>query len=379
MKRICYGSTHHFVDCMAEGFKNLGWEVEIFDLEKEGFEALERLSGRTYDAVVDFNSILPKAVTDEDIPFLDTIDAPFYNYILDHPLYHHESLCVELKDYHVICLDDNHARYIRKCYRHIKSCHVLPLAGEAAGTKLPAINERPIDLLFTGTYTSPDMALDLLAKTSAGREDEARRILDLQLQNPDRPLEEIVEEAVVNSGVDPGTIDFPLLMHFCFPIDTYMAARSRCRAVAEIARSGVPLTLVGFGWDSFKEIEGLKNVTVLGPAGFSKQFKFMSESKMVLNVMPGFKSGIHDRVFSTMLNGALSLTDETAGLLAEFTPWEEVVTYSAETPEELPDKIRKLLSEPERLAGIAQKGFKKSNKNHTWQELCRKLQDVITK
>ena len=81
---------------------------------------LEALCGQSFDAVIDYNSKLPGAVLDDGTPFLNHIQAPFYNYILDHPVYHHANLSVLLENYHVICIDDDHNKYISKCIRILK-------------------------------------------------------------------------------------------------------------------------------------------------------------------------------------------------------------------------------------------------------------------
>lgn len=69
---------------------------------------------------------------DDGTPFLNHIQAPFYNYILDHPVYPHANLSVLLENYHVICIDDDHNKYISKWYPHIKSVHTLSVGAAKA-------------------------------------------------------------------------------------------------------------------------------------------------------------------------------------------------------------------------------------------------------
>ena len=93
---------------------------------------LEALCGQSFDAVIDYNSKLPGAVLDDGTPFLNHIQSPFYNYILDHPVYHHANLSVLLENYHVICIDDDHNKYISKWYPHIKKCPYLSVGAAKA-------------------------------------------------------------------------------------------------------------------------------------------------------------------------------------------------------------------------------------------------------
>ena len=64
--------------------------------------------------------------------------------------------------------------------------------------------------------------------------------------------------------------------------------------------------------------------------------------------MPWFKDGTHDRVFTAMLQHTLSLTDDSGYLRENFTDKKELVFYSLEKREELPELVKKLLEKPEK-------------------------------
>ena len=93
----------------------------------EDYSALENLLGRQYDGVVDINSKLPYFVLEDDRRFLDVLGAPFYNYIVDHPLYHHPGLMFPLQNYHAIAIDHYHETYMRSYYPHLQQVSYLPL------------------------------------------------------------------------------------------------------------------------------------------------------------------------------------------------------------------------------------------------------------
>lgn len=158
-RSLCYFSGEFFARDLAEIFQNKGDHVETVLLPDEPgstassrdlsqFGILETYIGKKYDAVIDFNSFLPYLSDDDGTPILDEIDAPFYNYLLDHPLYHHPGLSYKLKNYNVICIDKRHAEYVRKYYPHIKKILYQPLPGaKYVG------NMNPSDrLFFSGTF-----------------------------------------------------------------------------------------------------------------------------------------------------------------------------------------------------------------------------------
>ena len=378
MKNFCYASSFYFADRVAECFDNLGWDVEIFDLLRDGKGQLQKYCGQKFDAILDFNSQLPKLLTDDGEIFLNTIEGPFYNYILDHPLYHHEMLTQKVKNYHVICVDDNHRRYIERWYPNIQSAHVLPVAGSTADVILP-MEQRPIDVLFTGTYTNPEDMYRLMLKMGGNRSDELQAMLERQMANQNLPLETVFEKFLSEIGRSAEEVDFPLRMWSYFPIDTYATASFRERVVKTIAEGGIRINIAGHGWDKCKELSGLSNVTFMGPVDFHRQFELMAQAKIVLNVMPGFKAGIHDRVFSAMCNGAVCLSDSSEMLAEEFEDGTDLITFSGDSLYELPELIKKWTGDVEGLNNIAIHGRNKCEKNHTWMAHCSLMKKIFEK
>ena len=111
-RELCYYSGSYFLQQMQKATAEYGIKSEYMSLG-EDYSALEDLLGRQYDGVVDINSKLPYFVLEDDRRFLDVLGAPFYNYIVDHPLYHHPGLMFPLQDYHAIAIDHYHETYMR--------------------------------------------------------------------------------------------------------------------------------------------------------------------------------------------------------------------------------------------------------------------------
>ena len=103
----------------------------------------------------------------------------------------------------------------------------------------------------------------------------------------------------------------------------------------------------------------------------------IQNSKISLNVLPWFRGGPHDRIFNTMLNGAVCLTDSN-GYLDMFLEDEvNCIKYSLEKPQEMAQRVMELLSDTERLQKIADAGCELAQ-SHTWaarmQEFSRWLE-----
>ena len=133
-RELCYYSGSFFLKRMQEAVSRLGIESEYIALEdQQDLDRFEHRIGEHFDGVVDINSKLPYFVLDDDTRLLDALGAPFYNYIVDHPLYHHPGLVFPLQQYHAIGIDHRHCAYMKKHYPHLQQAAFLPLGATAAG------------------------------------------------------------------------------------------------------------------------------------------------------------------------------------------------------------------------------------------------------
>jgi len=378
-KSICYDSTMYFADITADILENQGFQVDICclsnhyldtNLPSEAYEELEQFIGKTYTAILDFNSCLPKLHTASGGYYLDLINAPFYDYILDHPLYHHDSLVNELSNFHVICLDTDHLNYIKKYYSHIKDVHFLPLGAMSMADKLPTYIDRTIDLLFTGTYTDPNNVLAVINECDSSLQDEISAILPQMLANSKLTQEEALSQHINDLNGNISNEDFAKLMNRHFLVDTYINAYHRDRIIQTLLANNIDIDVYGSGWDKFDSVSK-EHLHIHTPLSFSVALHIMSNARIVLNVMPGFKAGCHDRIFSSMLNKAVSLSDSSNYIDNIFInndgPDKNIALYSLDALDELPFIVNKLLHNQERSSQIAQNGYDLVSKNYTWE------------
>jgi hypothetical protein len=154
LKNVCYNSYTYFENKIGEGLKKAGYDVTYFQIGRDGELAdIEQFIGQQFDLVLEFNSDLPKIFMEDGSHFLSHMNTPFIDFILDHPLYHHDMLKQPLDNFYVCCMDDNHRRYILENYPHIKGVLTFPMTGEEYLPGIP-FAKRSLPLLFSGTYTS---------------------------------------------------------------------------------------------------------------------------------------------------------------------------------------------------------------------------------
>ena len=370
MKTVCYNSYLYFGDALGATLTSLGHSVEYFKIDEDALDDLEKYVGTSYDLLIDFNSDLPRALMDDDSFFLDHIDAPFFDVILDHPLYHHDTLKNKLKDFHVVCLDAKHRDYILKYYPHIKSVTVTPMTGELAfGHDVidwDNYSTRPYDIIFSGTYTDPTRIETAINKMPDLISDNVYELIDMMRADNSLTIEDAVDRLAENEFYDYINSDKPLHTQIFYLADTYIRCINRKKLVQALDRCNYQMHLFGGLWE---ELE-LKNAVLHKEIPFNLTFTIFAKSKISVNIMPGFKAGSHDRVFSAQLNGAVSLTDPTTLLINEYKDNKDILFFDLDNIDFVTEKINSSLKDLESLKKIAQAGYEIASHNHTWTNIA---------
>ncbi len=377
MKTVCYNSYLYFGDALGLALKKLGCDVEYFKVDEQSLDDLEQFIGKHYDGLIDFNSDLPRALMDDDSFFLNHVDAPFIDVILDHPLYHHDSLKNKLNNFHVVCLDSNHKDYILKYYPHIKSVTVTPMTGELAFGKdqisFDDFEDRPYDILFSGTYTDPIRIETAIKKLPDFLASNVKELIDMMQSDSRLTIEAAVETLAQNEIYDYINSDLPLHTQTFYLADTYVRCVNRKNLVLALDKCEHKLDLFGGLWEELN----LKHATIHREIPFNLTFTVFSKSKLCVNIMPNFKAGSHDRVFSAQLNGAVALTDPTTLLKKEYKDGENILFYELDDIDAVTAKADAALLEPSTLKKIAQMGYSIAAKNHTWDNIAKVILDSL--
>ena len=71
----------------------------------------------------------------------------------------------------------------------------------------------------------------------------------------------------------------------------------------------------------------------------------LANAKFSLNIMPCFHAGAHDRIFNSMLCGAVCVTDTNPYLDEMLTDGENALLYDVTEPERLAERLKQLLPE----------------------------------
>ena len=161
-REICYQSSSFFANQMADAFENLGFDVQVceFDEQDDLDAVFQPLYGKKYRLLLDFNSTITRMVEEDGTPVLDKLDGPFFDYILDHPLFHYNCLNADLKNLNGIFLDEAQEAYVKRYYPRVKKTLTMPLGATEAVTGGKKTETDTV--LFMGTYDRPDKIYEMV-------------------------------------------------------------------------------------------------------------------------------------------------------------------------------------------------------------------------
>lgn len=370
-REICYSSSNFFTHQLGAAFEELGFEAKVCEIspDEDLDGKLEPLLMEEYRVAVDFNSLLPRMVMENGIPYLDCLKAPFFDYILDHPLFHYTGLNSGVKNLHAIVLDEAQGEYVRTYYSDVEEVHVLPLGATKAlyeGEK-----ERGCRILFPGTYDKPEAVYELVETAPEPIQGIMKHLIERRIAEPLIPMEEAFRQELERMDMQLQKSEFAVFMNAMYAVDAYVRDYFRKEALDKLLKNGIPVTVKGEGWDkySYKDEHSLRRERAV-PFGLS--FERIAKSHILLNVSPIFNRGMHDRIPAGMANHSVVLTDENPYLLSRFTHEKEMSFYSLECMDTLVEQAERLISVPSLRQDIAENAYQVYEDSHTWK--CRARQ-----
>ncbi|BBF45412.1 hypothetical protein lbkm_4179 [Lachnospiraceae bacterium KM106-2] len=314
---------------------------------------------------------------DENENYLwDKLSIPFYNIVVDHPFYYPKLLSHLPKRYAQFSIDKDHENYMKRFYPEVIDGGFLPLGGtHYPGSHIP-YEDRDIDVMFAGNYTPPAKFNKFIDRLDDEYAAFYQDIIKDLIAHPDTSMEKAFEghlKKEIPKIKDQELRDTMANMTF---IDLYVRFYFRGEVIRTLAESGIHVHTFGGDYD-YLECKKREYIHPHGSVDSATCLYQMGRSKISINVMPWFKVGAHDRIFNTMLNGAVCVTDGSEYIDSQFTDGEDICLYSLKEIKELPDKVRDLLAHPDKAAAMTYKAYEKAERLHTWECRAKQLHEVL--
>jgi glycosyltransferase involved in cell wall biosynthesis len=355
-----------------KAFVKMGYEVFVFSSikTKEDFmqnaEQMFLFHEKGLDAVLTFNNRGFRMQSEDGECLWDTWNVPCYNILVDHPMHYYETLQDSPARGVVVCSDRNHVKYVERFYPNVHQSFFLPTGGEELVSQSgvsEAVKERTIDVLFIGSYKyHSEYDYDAL--------DE--QVMDYLITHPTETFEQAVELCLKQTQPDITDDVLKETIEKHRFTDVNLSAMYRVEILRVLVENGITVTVYGNGWEN-TELYGNPHFLCHPPVSFEEGLALMSQSKIVLNQLAWFKDGASERIFNAMLQGAVSVTDDSIYLRQVLQDGENVVFYSLSEIERLPGIVGDLLRNPDRRQQIADTGYQAARDGHTWEHRARQL------
>lgn len=375
----------YFSQQIAEAMKALGHETFIYDLSRpwESTEKFFRFFEKGNTALINFNfhgmSGEEYFLDENDTMMWEALSIPSYNIVVDHPMYYHHFLEKVPNNYHHISIDKNHEAYMRRFFPEIENGPFLPLAG----TKLypnksnVPISCRKYDVTMVGNYCKPSTFDKYITRIDDEYTAFYHGMIEELLMQPWKTVEEVAEAHLLAELSEVTEEELKKTFAALTFIDLYVRYTFRGRAVQELVDAGIKVHVFGDGWELL-ECGHPENLIIMNSLNSEGCLKKLCQTKLSLNVMPWFKNGAHDRIFNSMLNGAVCLTDSSIYLDEILHDRKDCSLYSLTEMERLPEIAKDLLADPERMQAIADGGYELARAGHTWAHRARVLHNLLT-
>lgn len=378
-REICYNSHYFFAHQMENAFEKLGYSVEMCEFTKEDdFDAvLSPHLGKTYKLILDFNSLLPQLEEEDGTPVLNMIQGPFFDYILDHPLFHYNCLTSKADDFHAILLDEAQEEYVKKYYKGVKSTLMMPLGATEAVCNSKRI-EVPDCILFIGSYDSEEKLLNMIRVAQEPIRTLAFKVLEKRLENPLLLQEQAFAEVLLENKVEMDNSQFALFMNQMYPVDAYVRNHFRRITIDTLVKYHIPVKIVGEGWGKYRSFDE-KFVIREREVEFGLSFEKIAKEHILLNNSPFFNRGAHDRIYAGMANHCAVLTDTNPYLERTLSDRENIMLYSIKDEKGIKDRAEELLTNHVLCKRIQENAYLEFKQKHTWECRARRLLELIEK
>ena len=352
-----------------------GIDVYFVDYEDlyESIEGLKRFASKGTTAIITFNFIGYSGedvfLQENDRTIWETYGMPALNILVDHPLYYHSKLEHVPEGMTVCCLDREHVQYIRRFYPEV-SVRFLPTAGNIYlpndrewvlytqdlrsrnmfydttwnyERNLIPYHKRKYEVVFTANYVPLENFYRRFDEMDLEYRTFYRGILEDLIAQPTQSMDVVMERHIIAELGNVADHDIRAAMSGMLWIDLCARTYYRGEIIRELAEQDIKVHVFGADWDQLS-CKKPENIIQNGAQIDSGEcVKAVRNAKIALNVMPWFKDGAHDRIFTAMLQKTVALTDDSKYLREQFADGEDIVYFSLAERQQLPDMIRMLL------------------------------------
>lgn len=382
-----YDTLDIFAYELKREFEYMGYETMLFDSShpQESLSQLAIFVQKPVKAAITFNNLGYNMELVSGKNIWDELGIFCINILMDHPFCYKGALDASPTRAAVLCTDRNHMRYVQRFYPAIPVTGYLPHAGIERENVRKRMQERSIDVLYAGGLSRnyiQNVKPDLTVYTQFDAEMIAKEAYDTLVKQPWKTTEQAIEEILHLHRICLTEEELCQVVADLHYVDLMVTSYYREKVIRTLVESGIRVHLYGYGWEECSWIHH-SNLYYGGRVSAEEIVEKMRDAKIVLSTMTWFKDGTHDRVFNGMLAGAAVVTDSSIYMKEEFgvsgtkEDVERLLMFELTELEELPETVRKLLNDEERLQEMADCGYQYAREKHTWKNRAQELEEDL--
>lgn len=365
-----YGVLRDFADAVGSGMEQLGMHIDVYDscVMETHQEEMLFYQLQEYDFILSFNGML-LGMQDEIISNPNTL---FWSFLVDHPYHHHLRLLSKCNNHYVSCIDRKHVEYVKQYYPNIKNCGFMPHGGNVPDYELRPFEERSYDVVFVGSYGNCDEYVKQLDGLPEWIREIAENIVNDFLSGYEGTIEDLLKEYLEKQEIILTKAVFRDLLSKIAFVDHYIRLKNRERVMDVLLDNCISIHVFGSGWEKYHNRQS-RYLHIHGEVDYKQVQSIMCDTKIILNILPLFCEGSHERVFTSMLCGAVCVSECNQYLKEEFVHEEDICFYSRNQVERLPELMNQLLQNLPMAQQIAARGKEKVLLKHTWDHRAEQI------
>lgn len=215
-----YDVVRIFVDDLAAGFQELGYEAIVIDLlEPDFFQKISSIKGKAR-CFFSFNG-MGIGLEVNGKPLFDFLNTPLVAWYVDHPFYVSRQLSYDMERSIVLISNENFYQYYLKRYRRpgtISQC--LQISGRKYVESFVPYEQRNLDLVFFGSWLDPlaEQEKQLTVKNKKINELIWETIEEAKFER-ERELADIFDHHLIEMGLEPDELAEEVVQHLLSDID----------------------------------------------------------------------------------------------------------------------------------------------------------------
>lgn len=371
---ICHG----LLDSMAY---NLGREISLlaiestyFDIKKEAPENIVDYIDNDLLGVIDFYSGILNIKLADGNNLFDVMGVPIYQFLFDYPIYVENILGCRLNKYRALCMDEDYISALDHMYG-VSKASFFPIPGKE-GNCYKEWSDRSHDIVFVGVYSNYRDILSLFDDCEEEQRkfaaDYFNKMVGCTHLNHMEALKAVLDDRSMKYD---NNLLYRLFLHYG-KVGRAARAYIREKMIKVLLDAGFEIDVYSDSWNN-SVWEKYDNLVVHDVVNEEEYLNILGDSKISLNCLYGNKAGYTERHGNSMLNGAISVTDRTEYLAANFEDQENIVFYDLDNMVLLPEKVRWILDNKEKARQISLKAKETATEKYTWKKACSSLMELL--